>query len=523
LNTEAHYFAREDVPALAIASSLQPLLSTHARPIARHRLLFLDTFDGRLTAAGGRLARRTDDEGTWLEWRPRHRQVCLDVRLTEPVGFAWDLPPGPLRTGIEPLVDVRRLLPQVEVELHGQLLNILDEERKTVARLQIESGRARAPRHGASWRRMPTSVTLTSVRGYQEEFKQLLPIIESRPGLERSLTGLLGLAFQAVGTQPSRDLAAFDVALDPDMRADEGARTIHRALLAILVANEPGMCADVDSEFLHDYRVALRRTRSLLAQIRDVFPSDMVAHFREEFRWLGEVTGPTRDLDVLLLSLRDEPEEMPAADHQALRSLVARRQRRSHRAMVGHINSPRYRRLLAGWAEFLEGSPEPGAVPPQAERRIEDVVARRIRQLYRRLVAQASDVGARAPAAVVHQVRLDAKKLRYLLDSTRALHERDQLEGLLGRLKRLQAVLGAFNDTQVQERLLLEIGQALGGARTGRRGALVSIGRLAEQLRARGASLRPRVERALKRLCSDEVHAEVRRIFHGHGEAGDAR
>ena len=47
-----------------------------------------------------------------------------------------------------------------------------------------------------------------------------------------------------------------------------------RALLDIMVANEPGMRADLDTEFLHDYRVSLRRTRSLLGQIKNVFPAD---------------------------------------------------------------------------------------------------------------------------------------------------------------------------------------------------------------------------------------------------------
>jgi len=45
--------------------------------------------------------------------------------------------------------------------------------------------------------------------------------------------------------------------------ADAGARQIYQALLDIMVANEPGMHADLDTEFLHDYRVSLRRTRSL--------------------------------------------------------------------------------------------------------------------------------------------------------------------------------------------------------------------------------------------------------------------
>ena len=75
---------------------------------------------------------------------------------------------------------------------------------------------------------------------------------------------------------------------DRSVRADAGARQIHSALLDIMVANEPGMRADLDTEFLHDYRVSLRRTRSLLGQIKNVFPEDAVTHFRTEFQWLAQ-------------------------------------------------------------------------------------------------------------------------------------------------------------------------------------------------------------------------------------------
>ncbi len=159
-------------------------------------MLFLDTFDGRVTAAGGRQLLRAHDTQTRVEWQPRDRQVRLESHVTGPVAFAWDLPPGPLRNGLEPLIEVRRLLPQVEVEIGGRLLGILDGDRKTVARIRIESGRARVPGRARLWHRIPTVVTLTAVRGYDLEYKRLVPIVESRPGLERTLAGLLGITFR---------------------------------------------------------------------------------------------------------------------------------------------------------------------------------------------------------------------------------------------------------------------------------------------------------------------------------------
>src|SRR5262249_23551510 len=154
------------------------------------------------------------------------------------------------------------------------------------------------------WQCIPALVTLTALKGYERAYERLLQIVESRPGLKRSLAGLQAIALQALGLSPPRDVSRFDVALAPSVRADAGARQIYQALLNIMVANEPGMRADLDTEFLHDYRVSLRRTRSLLGQIKNVFPEDTVTHFRNEFRWLARATSTKRDLDVLLLSLR---------------------------------------------------------------------------------------------------------------------------------------------------------------------------------------------------------------------------
>ena len=73
----------------------------------------------------------------------------------------------------------------------------------------------------------------------------------------------------------------------PDGPRGVGARQIHLALLGILVANEPGLRANLDTEFLHDFRVAVRRTRSLLGQIRHVFPPTPSSTSRPSSRGWG--------------------------------------------------------------------------------------------------------------------------------------------------------------------------------------------------------------------------------------------
>src|SRR5262245_27990929 len=232
--SEAQYTVDEAALPDGIAQSLQALVPVRTRPIVRHRLVLLNTFNGRIAAAGCRLTTRAGNGGARLEWQPQDRQVRLEVTVKTPVDFAWNLPCGPLRDSVEPIIEVRRLLPQVEVEIHGRMLDVLDDDRKTVARIRIEEGRARTPGRTAPWQRIPSMVTLTALRGYDAAYQRLLPIIESRPGLKRSLAGLQLIALQALGVSPPRDVSRFDVALIPTVRADEGARQIHSALLDIM-------------------------------------------------------------------------------------------------------------------------------------------------------------------------------------------------------------------------------------------------------------------------------------------------
>ena len=315
----------------------------------------LDTFDGRVRRAGARLTRAGVNGTSTLAWQPRGGGSRLAVRLKQPVSFAWDLPDGPLQQVLAPVIGVRRLLAQADAEEYGSLLEILDDRGKTVARLRIESGRARLPMSRDAWQPLPTMVTLTGLRGYEDVYERLVPVIESRPGIESCPEGLHGVMLrQARRAGTRRCLSSPRVDLAPTVRADVGARQIHLALLGILVANEPGLRANLDTEFLHDFRVAVRRTRSLLGQIRHVFPPDVVEHFSTEFSWMGRLTGPPRDMDVLVLALREHRGDVPAADMEALTAFLGEAQQQEHQRLVEALDSDRYRRLLSEWEAFLE-------------------------------------------------------------------------------------------------------------------------------------------------------------------------
>ena len=93
---------------------------------------------------------------------------------------------------------------------------------------------------------------------------------------------------------------------------------IARALVIsadVIAANVSGVVRDLDSKFLRDLRVAVRRTRSVLKLTGDVLPDGIVECYGPEFKWLADLTGPTRDLDVFLREIDDLAKGLTAGSH----------------------------------------------------------------------------------------------------------------------------------------------------------------------------------------------------------------
>ena len=511
ISTESAYVVRGDIRTEAITESLQALLPARHDEIGRHRFTVLDTFDARLRRAGARLTHsgRRRDGAFSVAWQPRGERLAL-FDLPEPPGFVWDVPHGPLHQGLAPIVGVRRLLAQADAEAHGSQLDVLDDRRKTVARVRIQSGRVRRPASRRSWDPLPTIVTLTGLRGYEDAYRRLVPVIESRPGITSCPEGLLGVILDRAGaTGISTRSLSLDLA--PAIRADSGTRQIHRMLLEVLTANEPGVRADLDTEFLHDFRVALRRMRSLLGQLKHVFSPPVVEHFAEELSWMARLTGPARDLDVLMLAIRANPGGIGAGEAGQLMVFLERLRQKTRRPLLEAMDSRRYRRLIADWRAFLDRPPSEEFGAPNASAPLSDVVARRAWRLNRRLADGARTIDRRSSAQELHDIRITAKKLRYLVDITPAFYDRRDLDHVVGALKKLQAVLGDFNDARVQELQLVTYRRLLAGDAPP--GALRTLGRLADDRRRRQAQLRSEVAEKLARFCGRTTQSACRRAF----------
>lgn len=505
-----------------VVQALAARLRIATSPTTAAEVAYYDTFDWRLWRAGGTLAAAPGDGDVHLAWRSESGDRHL--LLPGLPAFACDLPAGPFRDALEPVTEMRRLLPLVRLKRRSSPIRVLDERGKTVARLWLDEATARRPRGRAKGRPLPRLLRTEAIKGYPEAWDEVVRTLTRDLGLEAAGEGELEAALAAVGRQPGDTSSKLEVSLDPELRADAAAKAVHSHLLSTLLANEEGTRKDLDSEFLHDFRVAVRRTRAALSQIKGVFPARDVERFRRGFSWLGKITGPTRDLDVYLLKIPGYRDSLPS-DIQShldpLAAFLAGRQRREQGRLAEALASERYRRLIATWRRFL-GAPVPGrSTLPNARRPVLEVASERIRHVYRRCLKRGSAIHPGTPAKALHRLRIDCKRLRYLMEFFRGLYEPREIGRLIKDLKKLQDCLGDFNDLEVQSEALTRFAREMVDEGLAPADTLLAMGRLVAHLDDRQAAERQRFEKRFRKFSRVRNRARAERLF-AAGDPGAA-
>jgi CHAD domain-containing protein len=477
---------------------------------AAARRTWLDTFDWRLYRAG-----------LTLEYAGRSRggELLLsdgadNPAVTQPV-IGWqaarphlmcELPNGPVASRIGDLVAPRALLAFVTVTSTTTTHRLLNEDGKTVARLLVE--RAEIP--GPQAVRLPPRLTITEVRGYPGAARSAARLVGAVPGIEPAATPLFSEALRAVGRRPGDYSNKIDTDITAARPAGQSAATILLRLLDTVEANLGGVLADTDTEFLHDLRVSVRRTRSALKLFGDALTGrgglteGEAALFAAEFKWVGDLTTPTRDLDVHLLDFDDTAHSLSAAKPDELepfRAYLEQRRRREFRLLSRGLKSARFVTLTRDWRDRLtaikDGRPGTRAARDRSGKNQQAagettgaLAMERTRAAFAKTVRRGAAITPESPAETLHDLRKRAKELRYALEFFAPLHDRAAQAKVVGELKRLQDCLGEFQDTEVQVGEIRALATAMLAAGEAPAVTLLAMGEVTA-----GLALRQRVAR----------------------------
>jgi CHAD domain-containing protein len=457
--------------------------------------IVIDTADNRIAATGGVLEVRRSADGFGsgsLIWTCDGTQR-LRVRLP-----GNEIPSTLSEIGdthqAEELIGIAGASPLVAAStIRSGLYSFgkLDDEDKTVVRVLLDCS---SMLDGSS---STSTVEVQPRRGYDEEARILVKELSK-------------------GLKPEKKRSA--PAPSGPGSASQAWRGALRSMAEVMNSTFAGMVAGGDNEFLHDFRIAVRRTRVLLHEAEGIMAEERRAHFAEEFKWLGEITTPTRDADVHL----EDFAEMAAgllgeheADLEPLRELLLEHQVTCRAQLLVDLRSERRTRFATEWATFLADdqawSKSPDDLLSDATKPAFTVIADRTRTAWRHVQHDGRLITDESSPTDVHDLRKEAKRLRYLLESFAPQFHPKSLKLVRKSLRSMQDVLGEFQDSQVQAATLAAMAEEL-VARGTAASTILAIGGTIEHLAVRSVIAREKFAARFEDFDSRSTRRAFKRL-----------
>jgi CHAD domain-containing protein len=109
----------------------------------------------------------------------------------------------------------------------------------------------------------------------------------------------------------------------------------------------------------------------------------------------------------------------------------------------------------------------------------------------------------------LHDLRKSAKELRYLFELFGSALPRETVSLVVKDLKGLQDCLGTFQDTQVQQHILSEVGEQVAGRADVPTDTLLAVGGLVERLEQRGGAARADYAERFARFSARDVRRRI--------------
>lgn len=427
------FILTSEFPKKKFISLLEPGYSLICQNDEAVGVTLLDTFDNNLYKSG-KILLQTDNKILLLDTQ---NGSMIDQLGTAQMLCYPDIVDGTVKEALASLSELRALLPIAEVSFHRETRIVLDDEGKTVARL-----------HSFVFQKDGRIIQFfisQPLRGYNDEYKTLLDAMRKICPEKAAFYSALGIEKDYYSSKP-------ELVLDKDAPIKRTTKDIITTFIGVARQNEAGIVDDHDTEFLHDYRVSLRKVRSAISLFKGVYCPETTEQLKEKFADLMQVTGRLRDLDVYLLEKQYYFSLIPQSMHEGLKimfGLFEEERALAHRNICTSLNSKKYLKKIKSLQEIFIKDTIPAG--PLAETNSLTFACKLILKRYNKVCAIARKIDGDTNDEVVHELRIHCKKLRYLMEFFTPLFDEKKIRLLIKGLKALQDNLGRFNDYSVQQ------------------------------------------------------------------------
>ena len=202
-----------------------------------------------------------------------------------------------------------------------------------------------------------------------------------------------------------------------------------------------------DDEALHQLRVNIRKSRAILKAFHDHFDTKALKNIDKKLSKIAKSSNKPRDLDVFL----------DACDHHfalyinrlpiSFYERLVQERREEHLKLETFLKSGFVSDAIEEYGVFLENSSKH---QEKKEKSFNEVLAKyfnRIERLYGLYLQSGEEEH-------LHQIRINFKKIRYLLEAFKESLVSEKNKRLMLESKALQKSLGLFNDLTIQKLFL---------------------------------------------------------------------
>jgi len=416
--------------------------------VVQQNSIYFDTPDHALRAAGYSLRIRKEGEA--------RKQTVKATKASTAGLFArseWEFPVErdepvidhvtPLRGELGPIVD--HLAPQFNV---------------------------RVTRHKWTLTEAQSEIEVVLDIGVAEVGDRQTPICEIELELkDGNLQGLLILARKIEATVPfsfgvmaksergyrlldpvQGSVKAEPVELDRQMSPINAFQAIAYSCLRHFRLNETIFATRQNAAALHQTRVALRRLRSAYSLFKPIIRDTEATRLQDELKWLASVLGEARNIDVLLAD----------SNSAAFQAALLQARTSAYRDATAALESSRARALMLDMQEWLACGPYLSDRPAEgAGLTSVEFAAASLDRLRKKIKKHSGDL-AKADDEHRHQVRKDAKRLRYaaeffasLFDTKKSLR---RYKRFISSMEALQDQLGVLNDMATKPQVFENLG-----------------------------------------------------------------
>ncbi|ANQ24155.1 metal-binding protein [Vibrio natriegens] len=205
-----------------------------------------------------------------------------------------------------------------------------------------------------------------------------------------------------------------------------------------------------DPEFNHQYRVTLRRMRSLSLLLKELLPQFERKLLKPNLKLVMKKTNLLRDLDVFIMDKARYVTMLPEhkASLERMFTIIEDYQFEEQQRVADWLTSRRY----LSTSILIENSLRRALRSEDQSEHIDPLsfANNKIVTQFRRVSKSITKISDTSEDSDIHALRIKCKSLRYLLECFSALYSKDQHKDNVKQLKLLQDKLGNFNDTSTQ-------------------------------------------------------------------------